>query len=278
VVRQSEAVVESKGASEAIVEALGEMAKAAGERGAVADGLAERARAGEAVVGGVLGSVKDIGGYTARIAEMAQVINDVAERTNLLAMNAAIEAAHAGDRGRGFAVVADEIRKLAEATGKNAATISQQLRTVTAKIDETSAGAVEAGASIRAMSEGMGQAAASFREVLEGLTALAGRGAEAGRALDALVASTDELETASGDIDRRSDAIREETLTLARLSSENTAGFSEMAAGIREMRTASEELSRLGIENSRIASVMEEELGRFKTSEDLCGGKAEGSD
>jgi len=278
VVRQSEAVVESKGASESIVEALGAMAKAAGERGAVADGLAERARAGEAVVGGVLGAVKDIGGYTARIAEMAQVINDVAERTNLLAMNAAIEAAHAGDRGRGFAVVADEIRKLAEATGKNAATISQQLKTVTAKIDETSAGAEEAGASIRAMSEGMGQAAASFREVLAGLTALAGRGAEAGRALDALVASTDELEAASADIDRRSDAIREETLTLSRLSSENTAGFSEMAAGIREMRTASEELSRLGIENSRIATVMEEELGRFKTSEDLCAGRPEGQE
>jgi len=268
--KQAGGVKASKGASEAIVSALVGMARAAGERGAVTDGLAARAREGEAVVARLLEAVKEIGGYAQKIADMAEVINDVAERTNLLAMNAAIEAAHAGDRGRGFAVVADEIRKLAVATSKNAATISQQLETVTSRIDETAAGAEKAGLSIRAMMEGMDSAAASFREVVRDLTGLSSRGAEVGDALDALVASTEELKSASADIDARSDVIRDAMLTIGRLSSENTAGFTEMATGIGEMRVAAEALSRLGADNSRNTDVIEGELGRFRTSADAA--------
>ncbi len=262
---QAEAVAAAKLASDAIVGSLEGMARAAGERGAEAEALAGTAREGEAVVGTVLGSVKEIGGYARSIAQMASVIDDVAARTNLLAMNAAIEAAHAGDRGRGFAVVAGEIRKLAEETGRNAATISQQLATVTARIDESAKGAEAAGLSIRAMTEGMESSAASFRAVLGEIAALAARGAEIGGSLAALVASTGELAEASGDIDRRSEVIREATRSLARLSSENTAGFAEMAAGIAQLRVAAEGLSSLGAENSRNVEILEEELGRFKT-------------
>jgi methyl-accepting chemotaxis protein len=272
---QSEAVSASKAASESIVGALGAMAKAAGKRGEEADSLALRAREGESVVGSVLGSVKEIGGFAERIAEMASVINDVSERTNLLAMNAAIEAAHAGDRGRGFAVVADEIRKLAEETGRNAATISSELRTVTEKIDETADGAEQASGAIRAMTSGMESAASSFREVVAELGKLSDRSAGVGESLVALVAATERLGTASGEIDESSAVIREATEVLARLSSENTAGFSEMASGIGEMRVAAESLSGLGLQNSRNAADIEEALGRFKTEEDETVSEAE---
>jgi len=124
---QSRAVHQTSSALEEITANVASITASARSKTAALDELKAEARRGELRLRDLQTAVTQMDSTAQDILSVVQVIEDIAGRTNLLAMNASIEAAHAGNAGRGFAVVANEIRKLAEETGQNSRAIRETL-------------------------------------------------------------------------------------------------------------------------------------------------------
>jgi methyl-accepting chemotaxis protein len=187
---ETAAVEESSAAVEEMVASIRNISKLATERSDMADTLSEMARKGEDQMNVTLTDIEGISVSADSIKDVVTVIDGISSRINLLAMNAAIEAAHAGDAGRGFAVVADEIRKLAESTGTNAKSISGSVGEIISKIRDTADRSRQTGDSIWEIVSGSADVSATLREILSALE-------ELGRGTNQITEALDHLNTAS---------------------------------------------------------------------------------
>jgi methyl-accepting chemotaxis protein len=161
VVGQSAAAIEEMSAS------IESVASVALVKRQAADTLISLTEQGNRTVQTTDQAIADVGDSVAAVHAMIEIINDIAARTNLLAMNAAIEAAHAGASGRGFAVVAGEIRKLAETTSQNAGQISERLGALVRRIDEARNASSETSSAFSRLESGVQEVSEAFAEITD---------------------------------------------------------------------------------------------------------------
>lgn len=190
-------------------------------------------------------TIKKLGRSSEEIGTIVSVINDIADQTNLLALNAAIEAARAGEQGRGFAVVADEVRKLAERTTKATKEISGMISTIQ----------TETGKAVDAMAEGTqkvengvtlaNQAGDALKQIVTGVESVTDM-------ISHIATSAEEQSSTTDEISRNMDSIAE-------VAKSNVSAIGEVANATNEMARLASELKDL-VANFKISSYGEAEV------------------
>lgn len=190
------------------------------------------------VIDDIIQSVDDI-------SEMAVVINNISSQTNLLSMNAAIEAAHAGEAGKGFAVVADEIRKLAEDSRDNSVRIAEVLKAVIDNIQKAKEAGTETSEAFNDINSEILGTVKSFQEITLSTEELSVGGRQ-------ILEAMTQLQSISTTVLSSSKKMRNSTTSL-HTTLDKTSQMSEMVRiGIEEIKAGSEDVSRSVMEIDKL--------------------------
>ena len=194
--------------------------------------------------------IADLGHESDKIGAIVDAISQIAEQTNLLALNAAIEAARAGEHGRGFAVVADEVRKLAEQSSQSAGEIAALITSIQNKSKQAVTVMEEGVRQVQSGTAAVDGAGATFHSIAGMVDKVAHDSREMEQAIRKLSENTNLISTAIEKISKMSRNVSGEAETVSAATEEQTATMHEIAAASRKL--------------TEMAKSMEEAVAKFK--------------
>ena len=262
--KQSNNVTKASSAIEEMVANIQSVTNTLIKNSANVNTLKEASDIGRTGLQEVSADIQEIARESEGLMEINSVMNNIASQTNLLSMNAAIEAAHAGEAGRGFAVVADEIRKLAESSGKQSKTIGTVLKKIKASIDKISRSTENVLSRFEAIDANINTVAEQEDTIRN---AMEEQGSGSKQVLDGIAELneiTRQVNTSSDEMLGGANEVINESTNLEKMTQEIASGMNEMATGADQINVAVNHVNDLSGKNRGGIEALIKEVSRFK--------------
>ena len=226
--------------------------------------LMEASEVGRTDLSEVAADINEIARESEDLLEINSVMENIASQTNLLSMNAAIEAAHAGDSGKGFAVVADEIRKLAESSSEQSKTISTVLKRIKGAIDKITVSTENVLNKFEAINSSIKTVVDQDENIHKAMEEQRAGSDQILEGVSRVNEITRQVKSGSSEMYEGAKEIIQEGQNLEKITQEITSGMNEMASGAQEINIAVNTVNDLSSKNRENIDLLVREVSRFK--------------
>ena len=267
ITKQAAAVEESASSVEQMSKNIENTAKITVDTKNISSQLNQVALEGGSSVKNSITAIREVADYSQQILKMLKLISDISKQTNLLAMNASIEAAHAGEAGKGFAIVADEIRRLAESTNKNAKDIGEVVNSIVQKIGESVMLAEKAGNGLDLILTYSGQNVEGMNQLNITMEEQSESAKEILRSTQEIVQITEEVKMSMQEQKTGNDEFGQTMRSLRDLSLEAKNSIKSHIEYLNKLIMSIEEIKLISEENGQLSENLEGLIGQFVLDE-----------
>jgi len=260
---QTDSVNRSSSAIEEMTANINSVTRTLVENSKNVSALTEASENGKSGLQLVAQEIQEIAHDSEGLMEINSVMNNIASQTNLLSMNAAIEAAHAGETGKGFAVVADEIRKLAESSGQQSKTTAAMLKKIKASIDSITKSSGDVLERFDAIDSRVKTVSEHEQNILAAMEEQETGGKQILESISRLRDITSSVKKGSDHMAESGKALVEETDEFIKTSKETVEGVNEILKGVNQINISVSHVNEMSQENNRNFDALKLETEKF---------------